>query len=973
MAKARVYELAKELGLADEDLLAKLTSMGMTGMTHMSALEEDQVEQIKDEIGARKNRDYVEKRVGSRVIRRRRKTERSALGTGADQEEALEDEGAEEEMISEAAETPAPVEAAETPAEKPESPIQAEPPAAEQERSTAPEEVTKSEPSPKKEAPARIVKPVSQETESSSEEPEPEAASQEEQEEATAMDETTEPEAAAEEAAPEESEPEEQQAAAQQEETGEIEAELETPPTTQPEQEAQAEAEVLKKPSKKAEASKPKKAGAKKLKRKDEPARIIKMPEPEPEERIEEAVETPQRDRKQSKVVPLRPEPETVEKDDFEGRKAKKKKGKKGARTQSREEEAPKRAFGKRKEVVEREDLYDEKPSRAYKGKKGGKAQRKAHKTEVTVPKAIKRRIRLAGDTISVADLSKKMGIKGGEVVKKLFTLGVMANLTQILDLETAQLIASEFDYEIERSALQETEILAPQEAKEENLIPRPPVVTVMGHVDHGKTTLLDAIRETNVVEGEAGGITQHIGAYHVKVGNQVVTFLDTPGHEAFTSMRARGAKVTDIVVLIVAADDGVMQQTKEAIDHSRAAGVPIIVALNKIDKANADIDRVKRELSEYGILTEEWGGDTVLVPISAKKRQGIEELLEYVLLQSEMMELRADPTINARGTVVEARLDRGRGAVATVLVQSGTLKIGDSFICGKASGRVRAMNDDMSKPVEEAGPSIPVEVQGFNGVPMAGDDFIVLSDEKVAKQLAEIRQHEQRVASLSQSGGMTLEQLQRRLLEGEANELKLVIKADVQGSVEALSDALLKLNTPDITVSIIHASTGAISENDIMLASASDAIIVGFNVRPTAKVRQLAEQENVDIRLHQIIYNVIAEIKEAMAGRLAPTYEERVLGQAEVREVFRITKMGTIAGCSVIEGKITRANRARVLREGVVVAESEIDSLKRFKDDVKEVSQGYECGIHIANYNDIKAGDIIESYMLEEIRPTLD
>ena len=927
MAKARVFELAKELGLANEDLLEKMTSMGITGMTHMSALEDEQINQIKEEIGTPKTPEYVEKRLGSTIIRRRKKAPKP------EPEIVVEPEASEEEAP--AAEGPVASE------------VIAEP--------SIPAEMTQ-------EAPAEV-------------EPEPVIPA-----EAAAPPETVESvettEAAEAPGIPEQPEAEQPETVA-----GEIatvsepiaEAPVEeTAAPKEPEKEAIPDKKTLKKAREKTEkkaAKEGKKGAAKKARKKEEPARIIKMPEPE--RRVEEEPEPEQVRR--PKVVPIREETETQPAAEEGGRKGKKKRSRRGAKAAELEDELAQKRFPKRREILERKDLYDEGRIRSFKSKKGGKAPRKSHKTEVTTPKAIKRRIRLAGDTIIVGELAKKMGIKAGELVKQLFTMGVMANLNQVLDFDTTTLVASEFGYEVERTIPQETEILAPEEVKTENLVERPPVITVMGHVDHGKTTLLDAIRESNVVAGESGGITQHIGAYHVKVGDGSMTFLDTPGHEAFTAMRARGAKVTDIVILLAAADDGVMQQTKEAIDHAKAAGVPIIVAVNKIDKANADQDRVKRELSDYGVVPEEWGGDTVVVPISAKQKKGIDELLEYVLLQAEMLELKADPSINARGTVIEARLDKGRGAVATVLVQSGTLKVGDSFLCGHHAGRVRALNDDRGRPVEEAGPSIPVEVQGFTGVPMAGDEFIVLADEKTVKQIAERRQHEQRVASLSQGGAMTLEKLQQQIQEGEANQLNIVLKADVQGSVEALSEALQKLSTSGVSLNPVHASTGAISENDVMLAAASDAIIVGFNVRPTAKVRQLAKNEQVEIRLYEVIYDVINDIKEAMAGRLAPTYEERVLGQAEVRELFRVSKVGTIAGCVVSEGKISRSERARVIREGIVVADGELQSLKRFKDDVKEVAQGFECGINIANFNDVKVGDIIESYTLEEIKATLD
>ncbi len=954
MAKARVFELAKELGLADEDLLRRLTSMGMTGMTQMSALEEEQVQQIKMEVGSPRENRYTEKRVGTTIIRRRKRHQQEqeemesdvSAEAASDEEVPFQPEAPFEEPPQSAQEQPVDMEA------KPQEKSAQKPPRA---REVA-RVISRPEPSEPEQAEQETVS-----EEPPTEEPQPEAPVQAE---ASAPSEAETPSGLEGEPLP----PNESESG--QPPVSEEKPRSESKPKTTGKR--IVERDVKKEEEKTGE--RPRKDAPKK-RRRDEPARIIRMPDPEVKRpaAVVEAAPSPQ-DRKGAKVVPFRPQEQaTPETEEELARKAKKKKFKKTVKSEEEDKGLPKRAFVKRKEILERDDLYDESRSRGYKGKKGGKTQRRVQKTEVTMPKAIKRRVKIASDTIQVGELARKMGVKAGEMVKKLFAMGMMANVNQSLDLDTASLLAGEFGYEIERTALQEQEILAPDVVREESMRFRPPVVTVMGHVDHGKTTLLDAIRKTNVVEGEAGGITQHIGAYHVKVGDGAITFLDTPGHEAFTAMRARGAKVTDIVILLVAADDGVMQQTKEAIDHARAAAVPIIVAVNKIDKPNADMDRVKRELAEYGIVTEEWGGDTVLVPVSAKKREGIEELLEYVVLQSELLELKADPSVNARGTVVEARLDKGKGPVATVLVQSGTLKVGDAFICGQQSGRVRAMTDDLGRPVDDAGPSIPVEVQGLSGVPMAGDEFIVLADEKMVKQIADRRQQEQRLAALSQGGAMTLEKLQKQILEGETNELNIVLKADVQGSVEALSESLQKLGNQEIHVNIVLASPGTISENDVMLASASGAIVVGFNVRPSVKIRQLAEAQGVQVRLYDVIYDVIAEIKEAMAGRLKPTYEEKVLGQAEVREVFRISKVGAIAGCQVTDGKVTRSDRVRVIRDGVVVAEAQLETLKRFKDDAKEVSQGFECGIKVSNFNDLKVGDIIESYMLEEIRPTLD
>ena len=544
-------------------------------------------------------------------------------------------------------------------------------------------------------------------------------------------------------------------------------------------------------------------------------------------------------------------------------------------------------------------------------------------------------------------------------------SFGVMATINQTLDFDTASLVASEFGYEVEKTGFSEDEYLISKDADSpESLKPRPPVVTIMGHVDHGKTSLLDAIRKSHVTSGEAGGITQHIGAYHVKTKRGDIVFLDTPGHEAFTAMRARGAQITDLVILVVAADDGVMEQTREAINHSRAANVPIMVAVNKMDKPGADPDRVLRELAELGLQPEDWGGDTIVARVSAKTRQGLDELLEMVALQSEIMELKANPDKPARGHIVEARLDKGRGPVATVLIQEGTLHHGDNFVCGQFSGRVRALLTDQGKKVKEAGPSMPVEVQGVEGVPEAGEEFIVVADEKVARRIADARASKQRERDLAQESRVTLETfLSQHAGDHETMTLNLVVKADVQGSLEAIIEALNKQSTDKVAVHVVHGGTGAISESDILLASASQAIIIGFNVRPTAKIKEVAEHENVDIRFYNIIYKLVEDIKSAMAGLLAPVQREVYLGQAEVRNTFNLPKVGTIAGCYVADGKIQRHAGVRLLRDGVVVYTGKIASLKRFKDDAKEVVKGNECGAGLENFNDIKVGDVIEAF----------
>ncbi len=710
-----------------------------------------------------------------------------------------------------------------------------------------------------------------------------------------------------------------------------------------------------------AETPAPKPTRKKPRDKRDAPARIIKMPERAPVILPQEPP-VPGSGRPSGPPAPPPPQAEEGE----AGRRAKKRK--KGKRAQPPDDATLFSRVGFRKrEVLEHKDIYD--TGRGRRGKKGP-GKRTAH-TEITTPKAIKRRLKV-GEAITVADLAKRMGVKASEVVKRLMAMGVMAGLNQAIDFDAASLIGTEFGYELEKSVFEEQEYLHAVEDKTEDLEARPPVVTIMGHVDHGKTSLLDAIRQTNVTAGEAGGITQHIGAYHVTLDAGEIVFLDTPGHEAFTTMRARGAQVTDLVVLVVAADDGVMEQTKEAINHSQAAGVPILVAVNKIDKPEAEPDRVKRELADLGLVPEDWGGETIFVPVSAKERTGLDSLLEMIVLQSEILELKANPHKLARGRIVEARLDKGRGPVATILVTEGTLRTGDVYVCGPFFGRVRALTNDRGEPIDQAGPSIPAEVQGLSGVPEAGDELIVMENEKQAKQVAEHRQNKRREEELVQTSKVSLEGLFEKIKEGEAKELNLIIRGDVHGSVEAINESLAKLSTDQVKVNVLQAATGAITETDILLASASNAIIIGFNMRPNPKVVELAEKEGVDIRTYDVIYEVISEVKDAMTGLLEPTYREQTVGRAEVRDTFHVPKVGTIAGCAVLDGKIERSARVHLLRDGVVQYTGTIGSLKRFKDDVKEVEKGYECGIGLEGYQDIKVGDVIETYRLEEILPEL-
>jgi translation initiation factor IF-2 len=594
----------------------------------------------------------------------------------------------------------------------------------------------------------------------------------------------------------------------------------------------------------------------------------------------------------------------------------------------------------------------------------------KMKKPVITVPKAIKRRIKV-GEIVTVGELAKKMGVKASEVINKLIGLGMMVTINQSIECDAATLIAGEFGYQVEAVGTEYDESFQKVDQSSENLKSRAPVVTIMGHVDHGKTSLLDAIRRTNVIAGEVGGITQAIGAYHVHIKDRDIVFLDTPGHEAFTAMRARGALVTDIVVLVVAADDGVKDQTIEAINHARVAEVPMIVAINKIDKPGADPGRIKQVLADYNLLSEEWGGETIYCEVSAKKKEGIEELLEMILLQADVMDLQADPTLPARGIIIEAKLDRGRGPVATVLIQEGTLREGDAFVSKTEFGKTRALINDQGLRVKEAGPSMPVEVIGFSRVPQVSAEFIGVEDEKKARSIGEYWIRKERERELSKSSKITLEQLYQKIKEG-VKELNVIIKGDVQGSIEALNEALNKLSTPDIKVRIIHSSTGTITETDVMLASASNAIVIGFNVRPDSRVVDIAEQEGIEIKLYDIIYDVIGDMKAAMEGLLEPIYKETDIGRAEVRELFKVPKVGTIAGSYVTEGKITRNANLRLVRDGVLIYNSKANSLRRFKDDVKEVSAGFECGIGIEGFNDIRMGDIIEAYVNEKVERKL-
>jgi translation initiation factor IF-2 len=738
------------------------------------------------------------------------------------------------------------------------------------------------------------------------------------------------------------------------------------------------ESEAVREVSEAAEPTKKTRAKKKSRIKKEQPAKIIKLPEPRPEviPEVDSSSEVgpseaeARRTSVDMEVVPGEPE---AAPDVAKGKKKKRSKAEPGEAVAEDKRFSKKKTTFRKKEILDRSDLYDSKLLRGHKTKKGrrGKVALRGEKTAITTPKAIKRRIKV-DDAIMVSDLAKRMGVKANEVIKQLMTLGVMATMNHAIDFETAVVVAGEFNYEVERAAFEEDTVIHIEEDAPENLRPRPPVVTIMGHVDHGKTSLLDAIRQTNVIEGEAGGITQHIGAYYVTVEDRQIVFLDTPGHEAFTAMRARGAEVTDLVVLVVAADDGVMPQTIEAINHAKAADVPILAAVNKIDKPGAEPDRVKRELAEHGLSPEEWGGDTVFVNVSAKQRIGLDELLDMILLQADVLELKANPDKPASGRVVEAQLDIGRGPIATVLVQKGTLHAGDSLVCGLHYGKIRGMVDDRGQRLDDAGPSIPVEIQGLSGVPMAGDEFVVVTDEKIAKQVSMHRTQKQRIKDLAKTGTLTLEKYYEQMQDGLVKDLNLIIRADVQGSIEALSEAVHKIPSTEVKVKIVHSATGAMTESDVMLATVSNAIIVGFNVRPNPKVRDLAGEHNVDVRFYDVIYNVVNDIKKAMVGLMEPTFEEHFVGRAEVRQTFHVAKVGMIAGSYVTEGRIARGQLARLIRDGVVVHDGKIGSLRRFKDDAKEVQAGYECGIGIENFNDVKANDVIECYRVEEVEPVL-
>ena len=711
-------------------------------------------------------------------------------------------------------------------------------------------------------------------------------------------------------------------------------------------------------------------------KEKTQPARVVGRVElktrPEPTTPAKAPARTPAkaeppRERKPAEVLETVPAETPIEKAKRE-RKAK--------REKEELEEKTRKKFRRHREVITFEEAGIEETPVSRKGERVFTAHRPAKKkvatrprlkTQITTPKAIKKVIKIT-EVISVGELAQRMGAKVGEVGRKLMELGLRTTVNQSIDVDTAAVVATEFGYEVESIAIDVDKILQRIEDPLDKLLSRPPVVTIMGHVDHGKTLLLDAVRKSHLVDAEAGGITQHIGAYKVDLDKGTIVFIDTPGHEAFTAMRARGAQVTDIVVLVVAADDGVMPQTIEAIDHAKAAEVPIIVAINKIDKPEADPEKAKRDLSELGLVPEEWGGHTLYAQVSAKKRIGIDALLELILLQAEMLDLKENPDKPARGVVVEARLDRGRGPVGTVMVQEGTLRAGDVFVSGDTYGRVKAMLDERGKHLKEAGPATPVEVVGFTGIPDAGDDLISVESEKVAKEISLHRQKRLRGDAGVRPERLSLEDLYNRIQQGEMKELRVVLKGDTHGSIQAIHEALERLSTDEVKIEVLHQGVGGISETDVTLAAASDAVIVGFNVSPLDKAKRMAEQEQVDIRVYNIIYEVIEDVEKALKGLLGPIKKEVILGRAEVREVFRVSKIGVVAGSFVNEGKMVRGADVRLFRNGDLVHEGKISSLKRFKDDAREVQAGYECGVAVEGYDAWEAGDTIEAFTYEEV-----
>ncbi len=913
MSRVRIYELAKEAGMASKVLAEKLIELGYDIKGHSSTVDDETAAKIRSSVLQSSDSELVEKRInaekkgGTTVIRRRATTiirrKKKDL-----EEDAPEIEDPAELKVDD---------------DEPEAVASSE-----EEKTIVKEDAAEEVAAPERAA----VEPEKE----SSEELSSESASQEELETKSAA-------------------PTVEELIAQKAEKDAAEATAKAAEKVEEEKKA-AETKA------KAEAAKPVKKGI---------ARVIgtiELPKEEPKRPPRKKTSRPPTKKNGPKFQPNQPAADPAASRD-------KKKGKRGGVPET--DDAAKGGKGFKGKKKGRKNVRVTRFG--YEGDrfgKRGKRRKGKGKSAVVQPasemKASKKKVRIY-ETISVGDFAHRMRVKASEIITKLMELGVMATVNQALDVDTATLVAGDFGYEVEQAVTEEIGVQQLTEKEEGGeAVPRSPVITVMGHVDHGKTSILDAIRKTDVADGEAGGITQHIGAYHVKSASGDVTFVDTPGHAAFTEMRSRGAQITDLVILVVAADDGVMNQTREAIHHAQAAEVPIIVAVNKIDKDNADTDRVKRELAELDLAPEEWGGTTIFCEMSAKNNTGIDNLLENIELMAEMLELKADPNRKATGHVVEAKLDKGRGPVATVLIQEGTLNAGDHFVVGQFSGKVRALLDYRGKPIKTAGPSIPVEVQGITGVPSAGDEFVVVTDEKMAKNVAQARTLKVRESELAAGSKVSLDSLFEKLAEGDVQELRIVLRADVQGTLEAFAKAAEKLSTDEVKVKILHEGTGTMTESDVLLASASEAIIIGFNVRPSGKVKELAAKENVDMRSYDVIYHALDDITQAMVGMLAPDLEEDVIGNAEVRETFQAPKVGTIAGCFVTEGKIVRNSLVRVVRDGVVVYTGKIDSLRRFKDDAKEVLSGYECGISVEKFNDIKVGDNLEAFVMKEVAATL-
>jgi translation initiation factor IF-2 len=961
--KVRVYELAKELGVPNKDLVTKIRALGIEAKNHMSNLEVDDVMRIKRALDKERQENLVEERITATVIRRRTK------------------DGTAVRPLSAPAATPPPPAAPERRrVVAPTGPSSPPPPA---ERLTPPPVEVREPPrvvarevpaagvastaqagAPKVASPPPPATPVAEQTPVTEARPAQREATQEAA--PPAVHELPE-EASPAEPARKSSVPSDRHAApaeaARTHEEAPVAPEAEKapePPATPPMEEAAPAAAQT--PVTQPPAATPGAPG------------ISEAPQPQaaesarpresvpPSESRREAVETPS-------IVSVPKKPEAV-KTGPTGRVIELPHMRQPIIQVTEKPAAARpgfRTLGRPEGGEDRSRFARQQP-----GKKKPQVGKKQKQTQITTPAAHKRVIKME-ETIGVGELAKQMGIKATDVLKKLWGMGMTGiTLNSAIDQDAAGLVSSEFGYEIENVAFQEAQVFAEQEDRPEDLETRAPVVTIMGHVDHGKTSLLDAIRNANVAAGEAGGITQHIGAYKVSAPSGDVVFLDTPGHEAFTAMRARGAQATDIVVLVVAADDGVMPTTVEALNHAKAAEVSIIVAVNKIDKPSAQPDRIRQQLSDHGLMPEQWGGETIYVDVSARTKVGIDQLLEMLALQAEVLELKANPKKQGKGVIIEGKLDRNRGPVATMLVQDGTLKVGDTITAGEQMGKVRAMLDDKGRSVTSAGPATPVEVLGLSGVPGAGETFNAVTDEKAAKELVEHRRDARRKKEMAGTSKVSLENILERIREGSVKELKIVLKADVQGSSEALKDALINLSTERVKVDVISSGVGGITETDVNLAKAGNAIIVGFHVRPAGKAAQLAEQEGVDIKIYEIIYEALDDVKKAMAGLLAPVQREKALGKAEVRQTFNIPKIGAIAGCSVIEGSIKRSAQVRLVRDSVQIYQGRISSLRRFKDDVREVSQGYECGIGIENYSDMKAGDVIEAFEIEEIAPTL-